>query len=232
MGCSFTFRIFVCLFSGRDLLQKYREERGALPCVRQTVSARRPPLVSHGPIVLGAICPSQLSPSEAQRGGCGRTDDAARCRPTDPRQGIGRVARNGRSDMRECEVRPVPACWRAHAGYLLDQRPREGVIVDCGRYATNFLYNQRRPSCRRQTCPRTSRPVMLRLGMMTRCRCHVVGLAGRFNPNVRMLMVVNLIDAILPHLARSARCRPPPTAGISAPLIGFCDRRPCRDREK
>jgi hypothetical protein len=90
-------------------------------------------------------------------------------------------------------------------------------IVDCDRYATNFLYNQRRPSWRRQTCPRTSRPVMLRLGMMTRRRCQVVGLAGRFNPNVRMLMVVNLIDAMLPHLARAARCRPPPAAGISPP---------------
>jgi hypothetical protein len=73
---------------------------------------------------------------------------------------------------------------------------------------------------------------MLRLGMMTRCRCQVVGLAGRFNPNVRMLMVVNLIDAMLSHLAQAARRRPPPTAGISAPLIGFHDRRPCRDREK
>jgi len=81
---------------------------------------------------------------------------------------------------------------------LLDQRPRKVVIVDCVRYATNFLYNQRRPSWRRQTCPRTSRPVMLRLGMMTRRRCQVVGLAvRRSNPNLRMLMVVNLIDAML-----------------------------------
>jgi len=60
----------------------------------------------------------------------------------------------------------------------------------------------------------------------------VVGLAERLNPNVRMLMVANLIDAMLPHLARAARCRPPPTAGISAPLIGSRDRRLCRDREK
>ena len=103
--------------------------------------------------------------------------------------------------MRERQVRLVPACCRAHAGgYLLDQRPREVVIADCARYATNFLYNQRRPSWRRQTCPRTSRPVMLRLGMMTRRRCQVVGLAGRgFNPNLRTLMVVNLIGAMLPH---------------------------------
>ena len=101
------------------------------------------------------------------------------------------------------------------------------------RYATNFLYNQRRPSCRRQTCPRTSLPVMLRLGMMTRRRCQVVGLAGRrFNPNVRMLMVVSLIDAMLPHLARAARCRPHPQRASRRPLIGFHDRRPCRDREK
>jgi hypothetical protein len=39
---------------------------------------------------------------------------------------------------------------------------------------------------------------MLRLGMMTRRRCQVVGLAERrFNPNLRMLMVVNPIDAML-----------------------------------
>ena len=118
-------------------------------------------------------------------------------------------------------------------GYLLGQHPCRGVIVDCACYATNFLYNQRRPSCRRQTCPRTSRPVMLRLGMMTRRRCQVVGLAGRrFNPNVRMLMVVSLIDAMLPHLARAARCRPHPQRASRRPLIGFHDRRPCRDREK
>jgi hypothetical protein len=73
---------------------------------------------------------------------------------------------------------------------------------------------------------------MLRLGMMTRRRCQVVGLAGRFNPNLRMLTVVNLIDAMLPHLARSARCGPPPTAGISAPLIGSRNRRLCRDCKK
>jgi hypothetical protein len=97
-------------------------------------------------------------------------------------------------------------------------RPGEGVIVDCARYATNFLYNQRRPSWRRQTCPRTSRPVMLRLGMMTRCRCQVVGLAGRFNPNVRMLMVVNLIDAMLPHFGSSCPLQAPTHSGhLGAP---------------
>ena len=102
----------------------------------------------------------------------------------------------------------MPACCRAHAGHLPDHRPGEVVIVDCARYATNFLYNQRRPSWRRQTCPCTSRPVMLRLGMMTRRRCQVVGLAARrSNPNLRMLMVVNPIDAMLTHLAQAARCR-------------------------
>src|SRR6185295_11086535 len=116
----------------------------------------------------------------------------------------------------------MPACCRAHAGHLLDHRPREVVIVDGARYATNFLYNQRRPSWRRQTCPRTSRPVMLRLGMMTRRRCQVVGLAARpFNPSLRMLMVASLIDVMLTHFAQAARCRPPPTAGISAPPSAF-----------
>jgi hypothetical protein len=124
--------------------------------------------------------------------------------------------------MRERHVRPVPACCRAHAGYLLDHRPREVVIVDCARYATNFLYNQRRPSWRRQTCPRTSRPVMLRLGMMTRRRCQVVGLAvRRFNPNLRMLMVVNLIDAMLTHSAQAARCRHRPQRASRPPSSAF-----------
>ena len=114
---------------------------------------------------------------------------------------------------------PMPACCRANAGYLLDHRPGEVVIVDCTRYATNFLYNQRRPSWRRQTCPRTSRPVMLRLGMMTRRRCQVVGLAGRrFNP---MLIVVNLIDAMLTHLAQAARCRHRPQRASWRPSSAF-----------
>ena len=122
--------------------------------------------------------------------------------------------------MRERHVRLVPACCRAHAGYLLDQRPGEVVIVDCARYATNFLYNQRRPLWRRQTCPRTSRPVMLRLGMMTRRRCQVVGLAGRrFNPNLRMLIVV--IDAMLPHLAQAIRCRHRPQRASRRPSSPF-----------
>ena len=74
---------------------------------------------------------------------------------------------------------------------------------------------------------------MLRLGMMTRRRCQVVGLAEcRFNPNLRMLMVVNLIDAMLPHLAQAARCRPHPQRASRRPFIGCHDRRPCRDREK
>ena len=121
----------------------------------------------------------------------------------------------------------MPACCRAHAGHLLDHRPREVVIVDGARYATNFLYNQRRPLWRRQTCPRTSRPVMLRLGMMTRRRCQVVGLAvRRSNPNLRMLMVVNLIDAMLTHwlklpaagIARSRHLGAPHRLSRSSPL--------------
>jgi hypothetical protein len=99
------------------------------------------------------------------------------------------------------------------------------------RYAINFLYNQRRPSWRRQTCPRTSRPVMLRLGMMTCRRCQVVGLAvRRFNPNLRMLMVVKLIDAMLTHSAQAARCRHCPQRASRRPLITIVA--PRRDREK
>jgi hypothetical protein len=114
----------------------------------------------------------------------------------------------------------ISLCSSGLQGYLLDHRSGEAVIVDGARYATNFLYNQRRPSWRRQTCPRTSRPVMLRLGMMTRRRCQVVGLAGRgFNPNLRMLMVVNLIDAMLTHLAQAARCRHRPQRASRRPLI-------------
>ena len=137
--------------------------------------------------------------------------------------GLSSISPHERSDMRERHVRPVPACCRADAGYLLDQRPRKVVvIVGCARYATNFLYNQRRPSWRRQTCPRTSRPVMLRLGMMTRRRCQVVGLAvRRANPNLRMLMVVKLIDAMLPHSAQAAHCRHRPQRASRRPSSAF-----------
>jgi hypothetical protein len=107
---------------------------------------------------------------------------------------------------------------RGRRGCLAPCRPGEVVIVDGARYATNFLYNQRRPSWRRQTWPRTSRPVMLRLGMMTRRRCQVVGLA-RFNPNLRMLIVV--IDAMLPHLTQAARRRPRPQRASRRPSSAF-----------
>ena len=73
---------------------------------------------------------------------------------------------------------------------------------------------------------------MLRLGMMTRRRCQVVGLAGRFNPSLWMLMVVNLIDVMLTHLAQAARCKHCPQRASWRPLIGFHDRRLCHDREK
>jgi hypothetical protein len=116
---------------------------------------------------------------------------------------------------------------------LPDHRPREVVIVDGARYATNFLYNQRRPSWRRQTCPRTSRPVMLRLGMMTRRRCHVVGLAvRRSNPSLRMLIVANLIDAMLTHSAQAARCRHHLQRASRRPSSAFTVVAPARDREE
>src|SRR4051812_10220458 len=96
--------------------------------------------------------------------------------------------------------------------------PARVIIVDWARYATNFLYNQRRPSWRRQTCPRTSRPVMLRLGMMTRRRCQVVDLAARrFNPNVRMLMVVDLIDACCPTWLEMPAAGPTHSGHLGAP---------------
>jgi hypothetical protein len=73
---------------------------------------------------------------------------------------------------------------------------------------------------------------MLRLGMMTRCRCQVVGLAvRRFNPNLWMLMVVNLIDAMLPHSAQAAHCRHRLQQASQRPLIGFHDCRPCSRHE-
>ena len=71
---------------------------------------------------------------------------------------------------------------------------------------------------------------MLRLGMMTRCRCQVVGLAvRRSNPNVRMLMAVNLIVGMLTHSARAARCRHRPQRASWRPLITIVA--PRRDRE-
>jgi len=64
---------------------------------------------------------------------------------------------------------------------------------EANRYAMNFLYNQRRPSWRRQTCPRTSRPVIVRLGMMTVRKCQALVIAGRWlNPRVRRMAVIVL----------------------------------------
>jgi hypothetical protein len=74
------------------------------------------------------------------------------------------------------------------------------IARDANRYAINFLYNQRRPSWRRQTWPRTSRPVIVRLGMMTVRKCQALVIAGRWlNPRVRRMAV------IVPSLAQSAR---------------------------
>jgi hypothetical protein len=58
----------------------------------------------------------------------------------------------------------------------------------------------------------------------------VVGLAvRRSNPNLRMLMVANLIDAMLTHSAQAARCRHRPQRASRRP---HRDRGPRRDREK
>jgi hypothetical protein len=43
---------------------------------------------------------------------------------------------------------------------------------------TTFLYDHRRPSHRRQTCPQTSLPEIDRLGTMTRQRCQTSAHAG------------------------------------------------------
>src|ERR1700736_3575201 len=62
----------------------------------------------------------------------------------------------------------------------------------------NFLYNQRRRLWRRQTCPRTSRPVIVRLGMMTVHKCQAVVAAGSWrNPRVKLMAIIvasGLID--------------------------------------
>jgi hypothetical protein len=59
------------------------------------------------------------------------------------------------------------------------------------RYALNFLYSHRRPSCRRQTCPRTSRPVIVRLGTMTVHKCQAVVVEGCWiNPRVRRMGII------------------------------------------
>jgi hypothetical protein len=46
------------------------------------------------------------------------------------------------------------------------------------RYSMNFLYNRRRPSRRRQTWPKTIRPVIDRLGMITVHTCQTFAQAG------------------------------------------------------
>jgi len=69
------------------------------------------------------------------------------------------------------------------------------IAGGANRYAINFLYNQWRPSWRRQTCPRTSRPVIVRLGMMTVRTCQAVAVAGRsLNPRVRRMVVTRGIS--------------------------------------
>jgi hypothetical protein len=75
---------------------------------------------------------------------------------------------------------------------------------DANRYAITFLYNQRRPSWRRQTCPRTSRPVIVRLGMMTVCKCQALVVAGRWlNPRVKLMAVIEASGSIDPLHVRA-----------------------------
>jgi hypothetical protein len=90
----------------------------------------------------------------------------------------------------------------------------------------NFLYNQRRPSWRRQTCPRTSRPVIVRLGMMTVRKCQARVIAGRWlNPRVRrMAVIVAPVGSISPLHIRAVQ-------NVLLPLVGFHDDSPTGDRE-
>jgi hypothetical protein len=61
------------------------------------------------------------------------------------------------------------------------------------------LYNQRRPSWRRQIRPRTSRPVIVRLGMMTVCKCQTLVVAGRWlDPRVKLMAVIGAFILIDP----------------------------------
>ncbi len=71
-----------------------------------------------------------------------------------------------------------------------------GVFAgDTNLYAINFLYNQWRPSWRRQTCPRTSRPVIVRLGMMTVRKCQALVVVGRWlNRRVKLMVVIVASD--------------------------------------
>src|SRR5882757_10796879 len=83
------------------------------------------------------------------------------------------------------EIRFYPAISDGRSRQGRRDRPRGN------RYVLNFLYSQRRPSWRRQTCPRTSRPVIVRLGMMTVHKCQALVIAGRWiNPRVRRMAII------------------------------------------
>jgi hypothetical protein len=65
------------------------------------------------------------------------------------------------------------------------------IALDANRYAITFLYNQRLPSWRRQTCPHASRPLIVRLGMMTVCKCQAVFVFERsLDPTVKLMAVI------------------------------------------
>src|SRR5258705_8322092 len=90
----------------------------------------------------------------------------------------------------------------------------------------NFLYNQRRPSWRRQTCPRTSRPVIVRLGMMTVRKCQALVIAGRWlNPKVRRMAV------IVPSCGLNEPASFWAVQNVLVPLVGFHDDSSTGDRE-
>src|ERR1700722_6908263 len=87
----------------------------------------------------------------------------------------------------------------------------------------NFLYNQCRPSWRRQTCPRTSRPVIVRLGMMTVRKCQAVVLSGRWrNPRAKLMAIITASVAIDPLLVRAVQ-------NVLVPFVGFHDGSPDDD---
>ena len=73
---------------------------------------------------------------------------------------------------------------------------------------------------RRQTCPRTRRPVIVRLGMMTVHKCQAVVVAGCWrNPRVKLLAIIVASVLIDPLHVRAVQ-------NVLVPLVGFHDGRP------
>ena len=119
------------------------------------------------------------------------------------------------------EIRLYPAISDGRSRQGRRDRPRGN------RYVLNFLYSQRRPSWRRQTCPRTSRPVIVRRGMMTVHKCQALVIAGRWiNPRVRRMAIIVpfLVGSIDPLQVRAVQ-------NVLMPLVGFHDGSPSGDDE-